>query len=186
MAKTALATSSGLEELLFWSSAMAERSLSVSTLTCLLAPSGAFVLRLFLCFGFMKDPMAGLVVKWAIIPGFAVPFFQVARFALVAREGWGIPAALILLFLVVLVFVVLVGLLLQRLQLLVHHCNELLFCRQVRRFPRCVVLEFIELCSLLAHQFCGLEACCGCCVFQVVDVMQPVRRIFDLFIHPED
>ena len=89
----------------------------------------------FAVFGLVKDPVACLVIEWAVVPSFTISFFRIAWFALVTGKRWGLFLIVFtfLLFLVILIFVVVLVvfvcfLVLQGLQLFVHHCNELLLC----------------------------------------------------------
>ena len=130
--------------------------------------------------------MAALVVEWAIIPSFAIPSFQITRLALVTHEGWGLLAVLVLLFLVVLVFVVLVGLLWQRLQLPIIIAMNCSSADRSKGFHNVWSLSSLNFAIAWLMSSVGLWLAVAAVFSRGADMMQPVQQIFDLFIHPAD
>ena len=114
------------------------------------------------------------------------PFFQIAWFALVTGKRWRLFVIVVFLLFLLILVVSVCFLVLQGLQLFVHHCNELFLCLQLWWLPQCVILELVELCWCLTHEFSRLKACCGSSVLKVADMMQPIWQGFNLFIYPED
>ena len=71
-----------------------------------------FCLCHFAVFGFVKDPVTHLVVEHTVVPGFTFPFICVTWLALMTDKRRGLfVMVFLLLFLVIVVFVLLVGLL---------------------------------------------------------------------------